>query len=56
MREMFRPLNTSARLRRAAAINRGKQSSTHSVGMSLARPPKAGIGKMLLDLRRVSDD
>jgi hypothetical protein len=30
--------------------------STRSVGMSLARPPKAGIEEVLVDLRRVSDD
>jgi len=34
----------------------GKQSSTRSVGMNLARPLKAGIEEVFLDLRRVSDD
>jgi hypothetical protein len=30
--------------------------STRSVGMSLARPLQAGMDKVFLDLRRVSDD
>jgi hypothetical protein len=34
----------------------GKQPSTRSVGMNLARSLEAGIEEFFLDLRRVSDD
>ena len=37
-------------------LNLKSWCSTPSVGMNLARPPKAGMEEMLLDLRRVSDE